>query len=235
MNPRHLVPLVAAVGLCASVLGARAAHATVVAASTIEQMSAGSDIVARIRVQDQRVVKDGGRIVTYTAVEVLDGIKGVATGASLEIFQVGGSLNGRSAWIVGAHRFTKGEDLVFFGVRHPRGINLYVPWGIGVGLFEVKEDVSGTAVVELIGDVALVERGADGATRPVTPSPRRFDSYVSFRAALVEMLAGRVVGEPLSPVKLAPVRRVPAPRAGAPAAPTEGVSVEPAVQQGGGR
>lgn len=221
MNLRHVMfSLAARTGVLGLALGPGAAllhpgdaRATVVVQSTLEQMTAGADVVARVVVTGQRVVQEAGRIVTYTTLDIRDGIKGARTGSTLEVMQVGGTIEGRSSWIVGAHHFVHGEDLVFFGVRHPRGTNLFVPWGVGVGLFAVREDIAGTEVVELIGDVALVERDVNGKPRTVVAEPRRFASYPAFRATLSGLLEGRTLPEPALRTKLSPVRQRPAPSA----------------------
>lgn len=210
----------AVVGILALFTATAPAGATVVIIPTLEEMTLGADVVARVVVGEQRVVRDGGRLLTFTALEVKDGIKGAKAADRLEVFQVGGELDGKSSWIVGAHRFRKGEELFFFGVRHPSarakdGAPMVVPWGIGVGLFSVVDDLTGPKVVELIGDVAAVEPGPDGKPRAVTPQARRYDSPAAFRETLRRILEAGVTGADLPQLplkkKLVPSLARPAP------------------------
>jgi hypothetical protein len=188
------------IGLVALAVGAPPASATVVVFPALDEMARGADVIARVRVGERRVVREEGRIMTYTAVVVTDALKGTKDGDRLEISQLGGELDGKSSWIVGAHRFTKDEDLILFAQRLPEvGPGVVVPWGIGVGLFRVEPELTGEKVVELFGDVALVEVGPDGRHHAVTPRARRFDSMPAFKEALARILRGAEL--PTMPMK----------------------------------
>lgn len=217
--------LLAAVAVAAF---AAPAAATVVVIPTIEEMTLGADVVAHVVVGEQRVVEEKGRIITYTALEVKDGLKGAKGNERLEVFQVGGALDGKSSWIVGAHRFQKGEELFFFGVKHPSavgqgGVPVVVPWGIGVGLFGVVDDLTGPKVVELIGDVAAVEIGTDGKPRPVAPQVRRYDSPAAFKEALRRILEAGIDGADLPQL---PMKKKLMPTLSKPASPMKPVRGE---------
>jgi hypothetical protein len=195
----RLLSALATAALVGLVVVAAPARATVVVIPTLEEMTLTSDVVARITVGDARVVKDHGRLLTLTSVEVKDGIKGAKTGDVLTMWQIGGSLDGRESWIVGAHHFVKGEELVLFAMNGKSdqvkpGDRVVYPYGIGVGLFEVKPDMPGAPVNELLGDVAAVEMGADGKPHAITPQLRHYDSFDAFKNLLVHILANPLEG-----------------------------------------
>jgi hypothetical protein len=179
--------------------------ATVVVVPTLEEMAVASDVIAEVIVGDARVVRESpGRVVTYTTLEVVDAWKGAKAKDLLEVFQLGGNLFGKSSWIVGAHRFQKGERLVFFGVRSQTRAAV-VPFGIGFGLFQVKEDLTGAKVVEIVGDVAAVAppaapHPAHGTPLPVTaPVQRRYDTLAAFKQMVLR--AERLEQLPTMPVR----------------------------------
>ena len=155
--------------------------ATVVVVPTLDEMAVASEVIAEVIVGDARVVAETpGRIVTYTTFEVVDGWKGVKSGERLEVFQLGGDLDGKSSWIVGAHRFSKGQRLVFFGVRS-KTRPAVVPFGIGFGLFQVTEDLTGHKVIEVVGDVVALAKDRQGKPRSEAPVQRRYDTLAAFK------------------------------------------------------
>jgi len=181
------------------------AEATVVRVPPLEQMARESDVIAEVVVGEQRVVREGNRTITYTQVIVRDGVVGAKAGQTLEVFQVGGDWEGKTSWIIGAHRFLKGEELVLFGVWHPKGGLVVAPYGIGHGLFRVVPDVSGAKAVEIIGDVVAVD--ASGQAQGGAPAARTFSSVEGLKAAVRAALDGTPAAELPRKRKLAPTRR----------------------------
>ena len=176
---RPFVRLVLAVLTLCSI--AAPARATIVVVPTFDEMAIASEVIAYARVVDQRTMREQNRTMTYTTLEVKDGWKGVKTGARLDVVQVGGEWDGKSAWIVGAHRFHKDDELVFFGMRNRfRGNNIVMPYGVGFGLFDVVDDLTGPKVIESIGDVATPEGRK--------PEVRRYDSLAAFKETVHEAL-----------------------------------------------
>ncbi len=177
---------------------APAAQATVVALTSLEEMTHRSDVVMQAVVKGQKVVEDRpGKIVTLTIFEVVDGIAGVKTGDVVTVYQVGGLLGEKQAWIVGAHKFKIGEELVFFGSRMTKRPELIVPWAIGYGLFSVLDDVDGRHVHEIAGDVSALSADAAGNSKMVAITARTFDNLDTFKAQLRAIRAGdNVVGAP---------------------------------------
>lgn len=168
---------------------APAAHATVVALTSLEEMTHRSDVVMQAVVVDQKVVEERpGKIVTLTTMKVVDGISGVKANDLVTVYQIGGMLGDRQSWIAGAHKFTVGEEMVFFGSKLKNG--RVVPWAIGYGLFSILDDVDGRHVKEIAGDVSALERTADGSSRMVQLKPREFASVDEFKAQLRTILAG---------------------------------------------
>ncbi len=167
---------------------APAAYATVVALTSLEEMTHRSDVVMQAVVVEQKVVEERpGKIVTLTTMKVIDGISGVKANDVVTVYQIGGRLGERQSWIAGAHKFAVGEEVVFFGSRLKSG-NV-VPWAIGYGLFSVLDDVDGRHVKEIAGDVAALERTATGS-RMVELKPREFASLDEFKTQLRTILAG---------------------------------------------
>ena len=159
--------------------------ATVVVVPTLEEMAVASEVIAEVIVGDARVLQEApGRVVTYTTFNVVDGWKGTKSGDRLEVFQLGGNLDGKSSWIVGAHRFVKGERLVFFGMRS-KTRQAVIPYGIGFGLFAVSEDLTGKKVVEVVGDVVALARDKDGKPVSATPVQRRYDTLAAFKEMIL--------------------------------------------------
>lgn len=176
---------------------APAAHATVVALTSLEEMTHRSDVVMHAVVTGQKVVEDRpGRIVTLTTFEVKDGISGVKAGDVVTVFQVGGRLGDQQSWIAGAHKFKVGEELVFFGSRMGKTSELVVPWAIGYGLFSILDDVDGRHVHEIAGDVSAMSTDAAGNAKLVALTPRTFQNLEVFKAELRAILAGENVITP---------------------------------------
>lgn len=188
MRSFHTQSFALGLGLFAVCLSTTPAAATTEMRQTLEEMVVTADVVAEVTVREARVARDGKKIFTYTRVDVIEGWKGAKSGDVLEISQLGGDLDGKSQWIVGAHHYKKGEHLVFFGNVSQRDPTKVIPLGVGTGLFEVKEDLTGLKVVELIGDVALVEQGPDGKPRNAAATPRHYDSLDGFKQTVLRLL-----------------------------------------------
>lgn len=216
------------------VLAASSAGATVVVVPPLEEMAVASDVIAEVVVGDARVVKDGGKILTFTTLEVKDGWKGLKSNETVELFQLGGDYEGRSSWIVGAQRFKKGERFVFFGMKHKRPGDVadapfkVIPYGIGFGVFKVEEQLTGEKVSEVVGDVVMLEKNAAGnAQTSNAPATRRYDTLAAFKAMVLKAVAGESLPKMnMNRTKLIP--KHPA-KAGAPVvAPPNAPVVEPA-------
>ncbi|MDP2341680.1 MAG: hypothetical protein Q8O67_12045 [Deltaproteobacteria bacterium] len=186
---RSALVVLAACVLTSGALGALPASATVVLVPTLEEMTHRSDVIVHAVVRDQQVFeKRKGKIVTRTILEVVDGLSGAKAGELVTVEQIGGSLDGRQMWIAGAHRFKVGDEVVFFGSK----INDYfVAYGIGFGIFDVKDDVDGKHAVERGGDVVQLVRNAEGRTESKPVTPRHFSSLDAFKADLRAILDGR--------------------------------------------
>lgn len=153
-------------------------EATVVVVHDLEEMSRRAEVIVHARVADQRVLKEEGRIITLTDIEVIDGLKGAKAGDVLTIYQVGGTLDGVTAWIAGAQRYEVGEEMILFAMRHGERI---VSYGVGVGKFNVIYDGALRKVVEDIHGVVEMRREPSGEVRMVPPQPRVFPSLDRFK------------------------------------------------------
>jgi hypothetical protein len=186
---RFFAPALAVVAALV-VFEARPGRATVVVIPTLEEMTHRSDVVVHAVVRDVVVEEDSpGRLVTRTALEVLDGIAGAKSGDVLTVFQVGGQKDGRVAWVAGAHHFVVGEELVVFAVR-PEGLGgQIVPYGIGFSLFSVVDGIDGKHIEEIAGDVVQLKKDSDGSEKMAAVEPRRFASLDGFKSLLRSILS----------------------------------------------
>lgn len=199
--PRAFLTVLPA-SLAIAVAFAPSARATVVVVPPLEEMAVASDVILEVEVGDARVVKEGGKILTFTTFAVKDAWKGkgLQSGDTVELFQLGGDLDGRSSWIVGAQRFKKGERFVFFGMDHqrpgdandPKASRKVIPYGIGFGVFKIEEQLSGEKVTEVVGDVVMLEKNAQGTAQTSNaPATRRYDTLAGFKALVQKALAGQ--------------------------------------------
>ncbi|HEY4223052.1 MAG TPA: hypothetical protein VGO62_16960 [Myxococcota bacterium] len=203
MRMRPAVLLAALAMALVATLGAGRASATVVSVPSLEEMAAASPIIADVTVLDETVMKDDQkRILTRTRVVVNDGWRGSKRGAVLTLWQVGGSIGGKSAWIVGATHWNAGEHMVFFGGHHDGGAaDEVVPFGIGLGTFDIVDDGvhKDGAVIENLGDVVDMDGTA--------PHARNYSSLSSFKQAVLAAVAVREVPGVQLKHKLAPSLR----------------------------
>lgn len=194
------------------------AAATVVLVPELEELTHRSEVVIQAVVRDVVTFKDErGRLITETSLEVLDGIRGAKIGDVVPVQQLGGSLDGQEAWIAGNHRFRVGEEVVFFGVRLKGDRRVVIPYGVGFGIFAVRDDVDGRHAVEIgSGDVSQLVRTPDGGSRMEPVTPRHFDRLDVFKSQLRSILAGR--NAPALPQKrmLRPSLKAPVPVATTP-------------------
>jgi hypothetical protein len=194
------------------------AQATVVVVPGLEELTHRSEVVVQAVVRDVVTFKDDkGRLITETSLEVIDGIRGAKAGDVVPVQQLGGSLDGQEAWIAGNHRFKVGEEVVFFGVRLKGDRRVVIPYGVGFGIFAVRDDVDGRHAVEIgSGDVSQLVRTPDGGSRMEPVTPRHFDNLDAFKSQLRSILAGR--NAPALPQKrmLRPPLKAPVPTATTP-------------------
>ncbi len=186
--------------LVALLAAAAPATATVVVVPTLEEMTWRSDVIIHATVVDQEVVEQkAGRVVTRTFLQVEDGVAGASKGELVVVEQLGGALGARRSWIAGAHKFKVGDEVLLFGARinNLLGESVVVPYGIGFGIFDIKDDVDGRHAVERGGgDVSQLVRAPDG-TSSMKPVPsRHYTSLDEFKAQLRDILDGRRLGEP---------------------------------------
>ena len=140
---------------------AEMAHATTVINVPLEQMAKESTVILHGRVEAQQVVQESGtdRILTLTAVEVLNEIKGIKKNEIITIYQVGGTLDGRTLHVSGALKFRKGEEFILFGARFR---DMIVSYGMGLGKYMVMDHSGDRFVLPEFGDVHRVEPDGKG-------------------------------------------------------------------------
>jgi hypothetical protein len=176
-----------------------AGQATVVRVPTFAEMAHRSDLIFEGTVTGQEVVDSGGRIHTLTTFHIDDGLKGTKTNETTVLSQLGGNLNGRGAWIAGAHHFKVGDRVVVFGVHLPKSPGRFVLYGIGFGVFAEQEQ----GVAELVGDVANATPAADGSMTFSAVQPKRFVSMATFKQEIAAALERPLVPAGKRPATLA--------------------------------
>lgn len=145
--------------LAISYVWAPQARSTIVIHHSLEEMVHKADVVVHARVVDQFVEKDAGRILTYTQIEILDGLKGASKGDILTIYQVGGSYDGITQRIPGTHEHQTHEEMVLFAMKHR---DVLVSYGVGIGKFLVERNHDAARVIEDVQDVVVWKKGAHG-------------------------------------------------------------------------
>jgi hypothetical protein len=170
---------------------APAAAATVVIWPELPELAEKADVIVDATVTKVESVSDGGRMWTRTTLSVLDPVKGAKGGDTLVVHQLGGRVGDRQMWISGARKFEVGERFVLFGMRWSKGgDNGIIPYGVGMGVFDIVEDQSARLVVrEYIGDVIAYRTTADGTREPAQPKARTWADADSFKSELRGLLA----------------------------------------------
>lgn len=173
-------------GLVTPLVASSSASATVVVLHELDEMTTRADVVIHARVGDVTVTRDEkGRIATLVEVEVLDALKGAKTGDVLTIWQLGGTYEGQTMMITGQHKWDKGEEMVFFAMKHEQWI---VSYGVGVGKYHVERAADGVDVVAEYGDVVAVSAGPNGGTAMAAPTAAPAKSLKVFKDELRDLV-----------------------------------------------
>jgi len=155
------------------------ANATMVVLDDLPTMVHTAHIVVHGKVISQKELMEDGRVVTLSQVEVLDAIKGSAQGDVLTVYQVGGTAEGQSLHISGAHTHVVGEEMVLFAMHHGDRV---VSYGVGTGKFRIERNSVDGVVREDLDELVVV--GQPGRQR----GPRHAPSVVEFKAHLRDLL-----------------------------------------------
>lgn len=158
--------------LAALALGGASVRATVVVDRPIPELAGKADLVVRGKVSAQRVQWDEEHryIVTRTFIEPIEALKG-ASGRTVIVRQVGGSLDGMNLAVQGMARFVVGEDVVVFLEKHPAAAGEFVLESMGASKFSVIPSEKGTMVERSLGGLTLATPGTDGVMRPAGKAP----------------------------------------------------------------
>jgi hypothetical protein len=162
------------------------ANATVISQNTIEEMVVKADVVVHARVVDQQVKEDGARILTLTQIEIIDGLKGAAKGDLLTIYQVGGTVNGKTQRILGTHQHAVHEEMLLFAMKYRDGL---VSFGVGAGKFLVLRETNTARVIEDVQDVAVLRSGQNGRNEIVDAEPRELESLPALKRQIRDILS----------------------------------------------
>lgn len=113
-------------------------EATTLSTLSVEQMTDAADLVVRATVTEVWVEQLGDELWTRAQITVNSSLKGQATGRTLVIDQLGGVLRNDAVIVVGAPRFSVGEEMVVFLEKNSAGQLLVV--GMNQGKYTVRID-----------------------------------------------------------------------------------------------
>ncbi len=156
--------------LVTAVVAGPAAWATTVELPAPDELLAGTELIARVRVVDQQVELDErGRARTWSTLQVVEAATGAGVGKRLLLYQPGDPQGDRGG-IIGQARHRVGDEVVLFLARaRVFGTHAVVHRGLGYGVYDVRAD--GT-LVERHSDVARVVAAAGVL-------PARFPSFAA--------------------------------------------------------
>lgn len=161
-------------------------NATVVKISDLATMARKSEVIVQAKVLDVSTKEDtDGRIITLTTLQIIDAFKGAKKNEIKTIYQVGGQLKNKVLQVMGAHKFSKNEEMFFFGMKHD---NMLVSYGVGLGKFSILPDKNQFQVVEDLHDLVVLKNDGIGDNYEV-PIPRRYPSVGEFKNALTSALS----------------------------------------------
>lgn len=149
------------------------AHATTVAALSVEQMVDASDLVVRGKVESVWVEEDAkGHLWTRASIRVLESMKGNADEGDYLTVEAAGGVLGNDAMIVsGSARYSVDEETLLFLTDKPsRGV--YGTVAMGLGKFTVRPDPrNGTPI--LVQFMLRQDRVYDARFLPAPPVDER--------------------------------------------------------------
>lgn len=170
---RTMLALVAALAVLS--LAASAVASTVLKLD-LESLVANSEQIVDAKVVDVSSKVEGGKVYTYTKLEVREGLKGASDGQTVVVKQLGGRTKELATWVPGVPHFQAGERVIAF-LEKPAPDAFSVVTGMSQGKFQIAlgPDNVTPFVVPYLGDLALIE-----------PSASEADSQASQRSALGE-------------------------------------------------
>lgn len=190
-----LLALVFAISLFATT-----ASATVMKYAGLEDLIEISDVIVQGTVADQKVYfdKSQGRVVTDTTFEVKREFMG-KVGKQVTIQQWRGTHNGITSLIPGDPEFEKGEEVIVFLHRGPKGVVALS--AMAQSKFSIFPTAQGKLVSRDFSDLAIMLKKSDSANSKLpgsnTPNgdslvllPKETRSYASFVAELEALVAG---------------------------------------------
>jgi hypothetical protein len=160
------------------------AHASVVQALTVDQLSAEAATVVHGKVVSVRSAwnDDHTRIYTEVQVKVEAAWKGEAPAHGVVVVrQLGGSVEGLSQQVMGSPVFAVGEELVLFLVPGPQGDRAVL--GMSQGKFKVEREAGEVRVSRALGDLAVASLDPTRKSAQETVPTRLADLRARVRAA----------------------------------------------------
>jgi hypothetical protein len=98
-------------------------------------------IVIATAVESHSEMRDGGRIVTVATLHIETVVKGTVDGDTVELAELGGSVEGRVTFIPGAPRYESGKRYLVF--LRTNNFGEWMTYGFALGKFEFVRDLRG--------------------------------------------------------------------------------------------
>jgi len=118
---------------------ASSAYATTVKSLSVEMMAKDADTIieGKVTAKDSRWNAEKNRIYTYTDIDITTSHKGTSkVGATIQIRQIGGDVDGISQRVVGNAEFSLGEDVLVFLVKD-EATNIHFVVGMAQGKYAI--------------------------------------------------------------------------------------------------
>lgn len=148
------------------------AGATIVQALDLEQLAKKAAVVVHGRVVERTSAwnPEHTRIYTVTRVQIVDSLKGPhSASATIDVRQLGGTVDGISQTIVGNARLHTDEEVVLF-LDHDPGKRLHYVVGMAQGKYAVDRRTTPPVVVRDLKGIALADIQARQLTGLRTPA-----------------------------------------------------------------
>ncbi|MFW6058127.1 MAG: hypothetical protein ACOC9W_04650 [Persicimonas sp.] len=141
-----------------TLLASAAAFGATVLKLDLESLVANSEQIVEGEVVDVESKVEDDRVVTYTTIEVTDGIKGSKESDTVTIRQLGGQTEELATRVAGMAHFAQGERAMVF-LERPSADATPVITGMSQGKFEIAVGPDNTTryVVPRLGDISLLE------------------------------------------------------------------------------
>lgn len=140
------------------------AQATIVRSMSLNQMAKEADVVvhARVATQTSSWNDTKSRIYTVTNLEVVDTLKGDKAKTTLQVRQIGGTVDGITQSIVGNANLKVGEEVVLF-LDSDEKLPFHYVIGMAQGKYSIDRSAGEPRVARSLAGLALADVKGDRA------------------------------------------------------------------------